>query len=163
MGLGKTLQTLVGIGLAHSQRKGTGSSNGHSKNDRAKSLVVCPSTLCGHWKNEINKFFLNSNFYQVLRHDGNKRKRQAAWDLEINSANIVVTSYAVLRQDIETISSVMWTYCILDEGHLLKNPKTGESTQVCTIFCILLVLVGSFTKINDLLLDIIITSHCQSN
>lgn len=124
MGLGKTLQALVGIGLAHCQ-KISNDNNKHS-NEVIKSLVVCPSTLCGHWFNEITRFFSIGQFYQVLRHDGNSKKRKSSWRLGINTANIIVTSYSVLRQDIDILSSVMWTYCILDEGHLLKNPKTGE-------------------------------------
>lgn len=125
MGLGKTLQALVGIGLAHCQ-KISNDNNKHS-NEVIKSLVVCPSTLCGHWFNEITRFFSIGQFYQVLRHDGNSKKRKSSWRLGINTANIIVTSYSVLRQDIDILSSVMWTYCILDEGHLLKNPKTATA------------------------------------
>ena len=33
-------------------------------------------------------------------------------------------SYSVLRSDVHILSRVSWNYCILDEGHLIKNPKT---------------------------------------
>ena len=116
MGLGKTLQALIGIGIAHCG----------NMDDSPASLVVCPSTLVGHWENEISRFFPNNYFFQVLRFDGNASKRKLLWERQIKDVNIVITSYAILRQEVGLLTSNLWTYCVLDEGHLLKNPKTGE-------------------------------------
>eukprot|EP00585_Thalassiosira_rotula_P006925 CAMPEP_0196148030 /NCGR_PEP_ID=MMETSP0910-20130528/26847_1 /TAXON_ID=49265 /ORGANISM="Thalassiosira rotula, Strain GSO102" /LENGTH=587 /DNA_ID=CAMNT_0041410623 /DNA_START=72 /DNA_END=1836 /DNA_ORIENTATION=- len=42
-------------------------------------------------------------------------------------SSIVVTSYSVLRSDINLLEDILWDWCILDEGHLLKNPKTSTA------------------------------------
>ena len=114
MGLGKTLQALIGIGLAHSRNQ-----------NPVKSLIICPSTLCGHWVNEILRFFPNEQYFRVLRYDGVSKKRRTCWDRDFEKVNLIVTSYSILRQDVEIFTDRVWSYCILDEGHLLKNPKTG--------------------------------------
>jgi TATA-binding protein-associated factor len=118
MGLGKTLQSLVGVAMAH---------NEGSKKENCCSLVVCPSTLVGHWYGEIEKYFPGRNVFQPLVFVGNRKQRIEKWRNMRSSANIVVTSYAFLRSDIELLSSIHWCYCILDEGHLLRNPKTGKN------------------------------------
>lgn len=121
MGLGKTLQALIGIGMAHCENQ-----NISPPDEESRSLVVCPSTLVGHWEQEIERFFPDGQFYKVLRHDGSIKKRRALWKEKSKHANIIVTSYSVLRLDIDLLSKNVWTYCVLDEGHLLKNPRTGE-------------------------------------
>lgn len=143
MGLGKTLQSLIGIALAHCRKlqsiKDGNSNKTHAKNTdtnvsihkktQIKSLIVCPSTLVGHWTNEISKFFSNDkdSFFKVLRYDGQSSKRKATWSKQIKQANIIVTNYSVMRQDISVLSKRLWTFCVLDEGHLLKNPKTATA------------------------------------
>lgn len=43
--------------------------------------------------------------------------------------NLVVMSYEHLRSDVEWVSSITWLYCVLDEGHIIKSPKS-KITQV---------------------------------
>ena len=38
--------------------------------------------------------------------------------------NLIVASYDIVRKDIDFFSSIKWNYCILDEGHVIKNGKT---------------------------------------
>jgi len=38
--------------------------------------------------------------------------------------NLVVASYDIVRKDIDFFSAIKWNYCILDEGHIIKNGKT---------------------------------------
>lgn len=38
--------------------------------------------------------------------------------------NFIVASYDIVRKDIEFFSKIKWNYCILDEGHVIKNGKT---------------------------------------
>jgi len=49
------------------------------------------------------------------------------WEQLHPSANIVLTSYSVLRSEIDALQKQAWCYCVLDEGHLLKNPKTATA------------------------------------
>jgi SNF2 family DNA or RNA helicase len=45
----------------------------------------------------------------------------------MSDINFVVTSYSVLRGDLARLEKPVWEYCVLDEGHLLKNPKTATA------------------------------------
>ena len=42
----------------------------------------------------------------------------------MNEYNLIVASYEIVRNDIEFLRSIIWNYCILDEGHIIKNPKS---------------------------------------
>jgi TATA-binding protein-associated factor len=74
---------------------------------------------------EIERFF-PGRVFQALALSGTASQREALWNERLTSSNIVVTNYSVLRSDIDTLATKVWRYCILDEGHLLKNPKTGK-------------------------------------
>ena len=115
MGLGKTLQALIGVAMAHSKHR--------RDNKEPISLVVCPSTIVGHWFSEIRKFFPGNQIFRPLCVDGDASGLMEALS---SGLNIVVTSYSVLRKHIKTLQNLEWLYVVLDEGHLLKNPKTGK-------------------------------------
>jgi TATA-binding protein-associated factor len=117
MGLGKTLQALVAIALAHLD------SNLESKR-KPMSLIVCPSSVVGHWMNEIRRFFPGKKLFRSTSLIGGTNQRKAILDGQFTDCNVVVTSYAVMRGEIDKLSKLDWIYAILDEGHLLKNPKT---------------------------------------
>lgn len=119
---GKTLQALVGVAIAHCE------STTKSRQEEAKSLVVCPSSVVGHWVAEIQKFFSDRTIFRPLAFIGSSEERKKSWKCDFGSCNIVVTSYAALRSDAEILTRPMWRFCILDEGHLLRNPRTGEHT-----------------------------------
>eukprot|EP00980_Cylindrotheca_fusiformis_P004037 scaffold880_cov132-Cylindrotheca_fusiformis.AAC.33 len=115
MGLGKTLQALVAVGLSHLDT---------SKSENPMSLIVCPSSVVGHWMGEVDRFFSSKTLFRPLALYGSETQRLKAWSTEMDGCNLVITSYAVLRNDVEKLAKMKWCYCILDEGHLLKNPKT---------------------------------------
>jgi hypothetical protein len=123
MGLGKTLQALVAMAIAH----------GDDENESGApiSLVVCPSSIVGHWVQEIKKFFPGKHVFQPMSYTGPLSTRVALRTHFKSQYNIVVTSYSVLRSDISILKDFEWRCCVLDEGHLLKNPRTGETG--CTV------------------------------
>lgn len=41
--------------------------------------------------------------------------------------DVIVTSYEILRRDVATLAAVQWEYCVLDEGHLIRNPNSKLS------------------------------------
>ena len=120
MGLGKTLQALCAVALSHED-------NQSDRSNQVKSLVVCPSSVVGHWMNEICRFFPGDLVFRPVALVGSNDERKSIFSNRLHDCNVVVTSYSVLRNDIESLSTVDWTYCILDEGHLLKNPKTSTA------------------------------------
>ena len=119
MGLGKTLQALLGVSLAHIDYDGG--------TEKAKSLVICPSSVVGHWLNEIERCFPGGSVFRAFTFIGNTEKRKYLWKNKLKCCNLIITSYEVLRSEVDSLSDVNWTYCILDEGHLLRNPKTMTS------------------------------------
>lgn len=40
------------------------------------------------------------------------------------AADVVVMSYETLRSDVDWVASCPWLYCVLDEGHMIRNPKS---------------------------------------
>eukprot|EP00900_Chrysochromulina_parva_P022895 jgi/Chrpa1/5239/Chrysochromulina_OHIO_Genome00015905-RA len=43
--------------------------------------------------------------------------------LQTLCVELVVMSYETLRTDIDTLAQVRWEYAVLDEGHIIRNPK----------------------------------------
>jgi len=123
MGLGKTLQALLAVALAHCDNR--------DHCNKPLSLVVCPSTLVAHWTAEIAKYFpvTEQAIFCALGLTGNRSMREAIWQNRSTLVNIIVTSYSTLRSDIEYLERESFCYCILDEGHLMKNPKTGTFSE----------------------------------
>jgi hypothetical protein len=121
MGLGKTLQALIAVAISH-HGKTSGGNDFATSNPR--SLVICPSSVVGHWMKEINVYFPGNEIFAPFDFTGSAKSRRIDWRDRFQQSTIVVTSYSVLRNDIDILENVSWDWIILDEGHLLKNPKT---------------------------------------
>jgi len=44
--------------------------------------------------------------------------------------DVVVTSYEIVRSDVEILSKHAWNYCVLDEGHAIRNAKSKLTQSV---------------------------------
>jgi superfamily II DNA or RNA helicase len=106
MGLGKTLQTLAFL-RAH---QGDG-----------PALVVCPTSLVTNWENEARKF---TPELKTLVLEGADR---AVRFKSITGVDIVITSYALLRRDIDTLREINFSTAVLDEAQHIKNPETQNA------------------------------------
>ena len=104
MGLGKTLQALAFVRTLD-----------------GPSLVVCPSSLIFNWAREAQKFVPE---LKVLRIEGADRSKLFP---EILEANLVLTSYPLLRRDIDQYSRFEFSSIILDEATHIKNPDTQNA------------------------------------
>ena len=104
MGLGKTLQTLAFLAV----RGGP-------------SLVVCPSSLIDNWMEEAGRFVPD---LEVVAIEGPKRMEVLA---ENPGADLLVTSYALLRIDIDLYRDRDFKVVILDEAQHIKNPDAQVS------------------------------------
>lgn len=134
MGLGKTLMSICILASDHYNKKASGSK-------ALPSLVVCPPTLTGHWAFEVNKF-VSRKHLSPLHYTGSPAERNKLKDkLKKQSArcdpdagqNLVIASYDIVRNDIDFFSAITWNYCILDEGHIIKNGKTKLSKAIKTL------------------------------
>ncbi|EPE07334.1 tata-binding protein-associated factor mot1 [Ophiostoma piceae UAMH 11346] len=126
MGLGKTLQTICIVASDHHQRAEDFAKTGAADVRRMPSLVVCPPTLSGHWAQEIRNY---APFLTVSAYIGNPVERKALKD-NIGKTDIIITSYDVCRNDVDILEKHNWNYVVLDEGHLIKNPRTKISMAV---------------------------------
>jgi TATA-binding protein-associated factor len=126
MGLGKTLQTLCIVASDHHMRAEEYAETGAPDSRPSPSLIICPPTLSGHWQQEIKQYapFLSTVAYVGPPAERNRRRDQ------LTQADIVITSYDICRNDNEVFAPINWNYCVLDEGHLIKNPKAKSTLAV---------------------------------
>ena len=109
MGLGKTVQVLAMLVWFYSQ----------GKKKKGPSLIVMPRSLIYNWTLESQKF----SKLRVL--DYSTPDRFDHWE-KIDKYHIILTTYAILRNDIEDFSRFNFEYAILDEAQAIKN----EGSQV---------------------------------
>ena len=114
MGLGKTVQTLCLLQWAKEQGQGT-------------SLLVVPTTLLYNWRNEASQF---CNNFVIYTHTGSDRTVDPD---SFRGADLILTSYAILRRDVEMLSKLDLNYLILDEAQAIKNPHSLTATACFTI------------------------------
>ncbi|KAI2612792.1 uncharacterized protein GGS25DRAFT_135703 [Hypoxylon fragiforme] len=126
MGLGKTLQTLCIVASDHYNREEEFKRTGALDVRKLPSLIVCPPTLSGHWQQELKTF---APFLTVTAFVGPPAERRAK-ATQFSSTDIVITSYEVCRNDTDYLEKQNWNYVVLDEGHLIKNPKAKISLAV---------------------------------
>lgn len=94
MGLGKTLQALCAV--------------------RGRTLVVAPTSVLHNWASEAAKFRPS---LRVAVYHGPKRALEAGADLTL-------TTWALLRLDVDALAGVDWDMVILDEAQAMKNPES---------------------------------------
>ena len=129
MGLGKTIQTLVTIAHASIEyRERTGVN--------PISLIICPTTLILNWILESKKFFdeselvitqaevaMTSTLFSIT--SNNKMKGIELKAKNKKTVTIFISSYEKVRENSEEIfTSNNFFYLVLDEAHIVKNPKT---------------------------------------
>lgn len=126
MGLGKTLQTLCIVASDHHQRAEEFAKTSSADQRKLPSLIVCPPTLSGHWQQEMRTYapFLTSMAYVGVPSNRERLRGQ------LSQMDVVITSYEVCRNDIGILAALEWNYCVLDEGHLIKNSKSKISAAV---------------------------------
>lgn len=113
MGLGKTLQVLAFI-------------LSEQPNSQGPALVIAPTSLVYNWQGEGEKF---APELKILVVDGTPQERQEQL-ATIQEYDLVVTSYAILRRDIEKLAQLDFSYCFLDEAQNIKNPQTINARSV---------------------------------
>lgn len=106
MGLGKTIQALALL-LRQKEKKVPG-----------PSLVVSPTSVVHNWEQEAAR---HAPGLKTLRYQGGERGRFLQ---EFKNSDVVLTSYSILRRDIDELKLVDWNYVILDEAQAIKNAAT---------------------------------------
>ncbi|XP_048425216.1 TATA-binding protein-associated factor BTAF1 isoform X3 [Pyrus x bretschneideri] len=122
MGLGKTLQASAIVASDIVEHRTLNDGNPPS------SLIICPSTLVGHWAFEIEKY-IDLSIISTLQYVGSAQERISLRE-HFEKHNVIITSYDVVRKDIDYLGKLLWNYCILDEGHVIKNAKSKITLSV---------------------------------
>lgn len=74
---------------------------------------------------EVEKFFTALDL-SVVQYSGAPPEREKIRS-RVTQYKLVVGSYDIVRKDIEFFESIQWNYCVLDEGHIIKNGKTKSA------------------------------------
>lgn len=80
---------------------------------RGRSLVVCPRSVIHNWTKEIERFRPD---LRVSLYHGPTRS--------ITDADITLTTYATLRNDVDALCAIEWDCVVLDEAQAIKNPDS---------------------------------------
>lgn len=110
MGLGKTLQAICFLTAS----KGS------------KALIVAPTSLIYNWLSEFERFAPGISVTAV---NGSKEDREKIIE-NIESYDVIITTYNLLKRDIELYRSIEFNYCILDEAQYIKNPNSQNAASV---------------------------------
>ena len=98
MGLGKTLQALCAL--------------------RGRTLVVAPTSVLHNWAAEARRFRPG---LRVHVYHGARRELEPGG----RTPDLTITSYGLLRNDIDRLAGVRWGTVVLDEAQAIKNPETS--------------------------------------
>jgi TATA-binding protein-associated factor len=126
MGLGKTLQTICIVASDHHMRAEEFAKSQAPDARKLPTLIVCPPSLSGHWQQEVKQY---APFLNCIAYVGPPSERARLQPM-LSEADVVVTSYDVCRNDNDLLNAINWNYCVLDEGHLIKNPKAKITLSV---------------------------------
>lgn len=116
MGLGKTLQGITFIESAREELRSSG----------LPVLIVSPASLLYNWKSEIAKFAPDLN---VVIAAGLKQERNSLLE-DLGEVDVLVTSYPLLRRDMELYAKQQFHTLILDEAQAIKNHATQTAHAV---------------------------------
>ncbi|MFC4775165.1 DEAD/DEAH box helicase [Paenibacillus sp. GCM10023252] len=121
MGLGKTIQSIAFLVSVLPQMR----------ERRTPSLVIAPSSLIYNWHNELKRF---APEVKVLLMEGSKQERTRLFKTSIHEkADVIITSYPLLRQDLSHYAKLSFHTLILDEAQVFKNDSTLTAQAVKSI------------------------------
>ena len=110
MGLGKTLEVLTFL-AAHPD---------------TRALVVCPASLVYNWEEECRRFYPSAQVAAVAGAAAARKRQIEEWE----KFDILITSYDLLKRDIEIYESKQFDYVVIDEAQYIKNASTLAAKAV---------------------------------
>ena len=115
MGLGKTVQ-VIALLLA-------------TREPGQTSLVVAPTTLTYNWLSELERFAPDLSV-MVLAGSAAQRASQIRHVKEVRDVDVLITSYPLIRQDIDQLTDMEFRFAILDEAQHIKNAGSKGAIAV---------------------------------
>ena len=143
MGLGKTLQVIAVLLAAKEEAeraadkevevKAESSENAESSEKAAAgsgtSLVVAPASLVFNWGEEFARFAPELKVSLITGTQEERRRKIENWQ----DADVLVTSYDLLKRDIDQYEDKRFSYQIIDEAQYIKNHTTAAAKAVKVI------------------------------
>jgi len=111
MGLGKTIQTIALLLTLKADKK----------QKSLSALIVAPTSVVSNWMREIERF--SPSLTTALWHGAGRKEQKG----ELENVNVIITSYALLRRDIDLLKKLKLDYAILDEAQNIKNPMSATA------------------------------------
>ncbi|MDQ6786661.1 MAG: DEAD/DEAH box helicase [Acidobacteriota bacterium] len=111
MGLGKTLQVIAAL-LKFKEE---------NRLEKEKALVIVPTSLLTNWRKEIEKF---APSLVVGIYHGSTR------DFQPEKYDITLTSYGIIRSDLDKFKKAKWFAVVVDEAQNIKNTATAQTKAV---------------------------------
>ena len=118
MGLGKTVQTLALVAQARLEQAAATEAAGSSE-PAPPFLVVAPTSVVPGWVGEAARFVPSLRVVSV----DSRARRTGSLAERVAGADVVVTSYALLRLDADEIAALPWSGLVLDEAQFVKNHR----------------------------------------
>lgn len=109
MGLGKTVQAIALLTKAKEEE------------GQAPTLIVAPTSVLSVWKQEVGKW---APSLSVLVWHGADRVENRRL---LKRTDVIVTSYTVMRRDVDELAKIRFRYVILDEAQYIKNWTTSTA------------------------------------
>lgn len=114
MGLGKTVQMLTFL-LSEKNEKG-----------KMTNLIVVPTSLVYNWEDEVNRFAPSLSTIIISGTKGDRKKLIKS----ISEYDLVITSYPLIRKDVDEYSDTDFGYVVLDEAQHIKNKNSLSAKSV---------------------------------
>lgn len=125
-GLGKTVQTLSALRWLEEARH------------VSRTLLVCPRALLHQWVEETEKWFPGQFHCMVV--EGTKPQRAKMYERlakfdghPLHHRNLVLTSYALLRNDLELIQNTRFDQIVFDEISVLRNHQAEQTKAAAKV------------------------------
>lgn len=135
MGLGKTLE-MISL-LLREAEKAEEAENGDGKragdNRRILAMVVCPASLILNWERELQRFAPGLSPYVIIGAAAVRRKQINGLRQLSESERgrcVVITSYDLLKRDLDDYKEIPFQYHVIDEAQYIKNNTTKNAKAV---------------------------------
>jgi len=131
MGLGKTLQVSAFLSAVFAS----------SDSRKKRVLIVAPKTLLTAWMKELRICGLEKS---CLEYGGSVSERARSMQSVLHNGGIMITTYGMVQHNAESLAThdaydeddgPFWDVLVMDEGHILKNPRTKTRKMVEMISC----------------------------
>jgi len=108
MGLGKTVQALALL---------------LDRSAAGPALVVAPTSVVANWLDEARRFAPTLNAWAYAGPAASRADRLEG----VGPFDVVVATYGLLHNDVDALSGIEWSACVLDEAQAIKNPATKRA------------------------------------